>query len=167
MDPVSALGVASASLQFVDFSSSLVKVIIETYRLIHSKDAWKYFQLLKQNALGLQKWNTRLTSALQPLELQRQPTETEHEVLAVADECLKVSTALLRALAGFDPKDPNSPLEAARVALKAMWKKGKIDSLKQRLDAMREQLMFVVLMNIRYWSLLKQKGGVTLTHLRV
>jgi hypothetical protein len=49
MDPVSALNVAAATVQFVDFSAKAVKTIIEVYHFIELKGRPSQFQHMVSN----------------------------------------------------------------------------------------------------------------------
>ena len=149
MDPVSALGVAAAAVQFVDFSGSIVRSITDVYRVVESGASLQHLQQMKMDANRLQTLNMRLRRSLRPKQLGRQPNQTEDVILAVADQCIEIAAQLLRALDGFDPKNLDSKIEAIRIALRALWKKGKLESLNQRLIELREQLMLVVLLNLR------------------
>jgi len=154
MDPVSALGVASAAVQFLDFSGTVVKAMIEVYRLVEAKDSWQDFLRLRANGLQLQLSSRRLKSALQPEQLHRQPTNAENNILAVVNDCDDISTLLLKSLKYIDPKAEGSKMDTLRAAVKTVWRKDKVETLQQRLSALREQLMLDVLINIRYCVLL-------------
>jgi len=150
MDPVSALGVAAAAVQFVDFSATIVKDIIAAYQFLESgNSSLSYFQRIKTSAHRLHASNLRLRRSLHPDQLQREPTQTENDILAVSQVCIDISIELQRVLDKLNPDNTHSKIKTVWMALKVVWEKGNIDSLEQRLLEQREQLMFVILLSLR------------------
>jgi hypothetical protein len=155
MDPISALSVASAVVQFVDFSSKAVSAIIKIYRSLGSENSLRNFDELQRTAEILRSANVRLKDSLEPARLNRLRTDTETDIVAVATECIEVSVPLLDTLRQINvDRDTNSfsrltRLRAIRASVKAIWNQDKMDALEHRLKDSREQLILVILLNIR------------------
>lgn len=156
MDPISALSVAAATVQFVDFSCKTVGIVISALSseaVTQSPEA--SLNDLKGNAERLKLSNTKLKQSLDQNKLRRPPTETELQVAAVADECIQISQSVLDFIRKIkiDPENNPSPasarLKAIRIAFRAAWKKEHLNSLKQRLDGATKQLMLVLFMDLR------------------
>jgi hypothetical protein len=154
MDPISALSVAAATVQFVDFSRKTVGIVISALSsdaVTQSPEA--SLNDLKGNAERLKLSNTKLKQSLDQNKLRRPPTETELQVAAVADECIQISQSVLDFIRKVNPENNPSPasarLKAIRIAFRAAWEKEHLNSLKQRLDGATKQLMLVLFMDLR------------------
>jgi hypothetical protein len=60
MDPVSALGVVAAAVQFIEFSGGIVKTIIDVYRSVMSEGSINDLMFLNKQAETLRSYNLRL-----------------------------------------------------------------------------------------------------------
>jgi hypothetical protein len=149
MDPVSALSVAAAAVSFADFSGKVVKSIVYAYRFIESDGSPEQFQQLRDDAERLRSLNLRLQKSLTVDVLKRQRTETEDDVLAVADECFDVASSLLQTLNKYDLANEASKMKAVRSAIKATLNKGKLESLNRRLVELQQRLMAVIVLGLR------------------
>ena len=154
MDPISALSVAAAAVQFVDFSCKTVGIVISALSSeAGTQSPEATLNNLKGDAKRLKLSNNKLKQSLDQNKLRRPPTETELQVAAVADECIQISQSILDFIQKVNPENSSSPasarLKAIRIAFRAAWKKERLDSLKQRLDDATQQLMLVLFMDLR------------------
>lgn len=137
-------------VQFVDFSHKCLSGIIEIYRSIDSEGSPKVFQQLKDTAERPRSSNVRLKTSLDQDRLGRPPTESENKIIVVATECADIAATLLEVLRDFDlPDGGYSRLKKIRVGVKAVWNGEKLETLQQKLKDLRDQLMFVILLDLR------------------
>jgi hypothetical protein len=153
MDPISALSVAAAAVQFVSFSCSTIQVIS---RAISSKNETKPQEAisnLNDTAAQLKETNVRLKESLSQDRLRRTLTETEVDIAAISDECITVADRVLNTVSGFGGDRGESTalnkLKDIRDAITAVRKKETFDALKQKLDDARNRLMLVVFLDLR------------------
>jgi hypothetical protein len=157
LDPLSALNVTAAAIQFVDVSYRCVTGIIAAYRSVNINGTQQAFHHLRSRAERLKSSNVRLISSLSRDELHRPPTEAELSVVLAATEAAEISGALLNALRKLDVSEYDAPLRQLwyprrlklEAAVKAVWKKEKLEALQQKLKDLRDQLSFVILLELR------------------
>jgi hypothetical protein len=149
MDPISALGVAAAAVQFADYSGTVVKRLIDVYRFIDSGGSIEEFQVLKGDADKLLTLNQRLKGSLDRNKLRRPRTATEDDLLTIANECIDIGSKLSESLRELDVEKGRSKLETLRTAIKAVANKQKLESLRQRLAGLQQQLMSFILLSFR------------------
>lgn len=140
MDPVSAIGLASAILSFVEFSWGLVRGTGDVYR----------------SPTGMRKDNASIGVVIADLEKVTEDINTDiqghgkHEkaLAALARECESLSQELLQVLGRLKRKD-GSRREALRVTLRSMRKEKEIESIEKRLGEHRAEI--VVRLNMMLW----------------
>ncbi|CAI4215998.1 unnamed protein product [Parascedosporium putredinis] len=133
MEPLTALGLAANIVQFVEFSTKLIRA---------SKDIY-------DSASGVTEENRSLESVfeeLQTLAFRLTPpttglqTDDERALSRLAAECRILSDQMLDLLRKIKPKDPESKRQSAWSAVKDKWNEKEKKELKQRLDNCRNQL---------------------------
>ena len=150
LDPLSALNVAAAAIQFVDVSYRGVTGIIAAYRSVNISGTQQAFHHLRSTAERLKSSNVRLINSLSRDELHRSPTEAELSVVLAATEAADISGALLNALRELDLSEFDAQLQQPwhqrRVklvaAVKAVWKKENLEALQQKLKDLRDRALF-------------------------
>ncbi|KAF1973684.1 hypothetical protein BU23DRAFT_598819 [Bimuria novae-zelandiae CBS 107.79] len=143
MDPLSALSVAAAVVQFLDFSGTIVA---STYKIYKSSS--------KKN-----EGNDTLTSITARLinlnsELERSasfsPTsKIDQEIITLCQQCKKTADILLDALRQLSAGSNVTLWDSFRMALRNVWSQGEIDALQSRLDAYRQQISMHILVGLR------------------
>lgn len=141
-----AVGLASAILTFVDFSS---KIIAGSYDIYTS-------------ASGSSDENVdlrRVTEDLQLLTQRLNPTratiipavQTNDDVVLaeLARNCQQVAAELLAMLKTLQTQTPNSKRDSLRVALRSLRKKREVESLEKRLERYRRQIFDRTLLMMR------------------
>ncbi len=111
LDPLSALNVAAAAIQFVDVSYRGVTGIIAAYRSVDISGTQQAFHHLRSTVERLKSSNARLINSLSVNELQRSPTETKLSVVSAALEVAHISGALLNALRELDVSEIDAQLQ--------------------------------------------------------
>lgn len=140
MDPVTAIGLASAILTFVDFSWSLVRGADEIYR----------------SPTGTSKENASVNTIIADLKEVTDGIDTDiqghgkHEkaLAALAKECEGLSKDLLQVLGKIRKKD-GSKRATLKAALRSMTKEKEIVSIEKRLGEYRAEI--VLRLNMMLW----------------
>jgi Xaa-Pro aminopeptidase len=148
MEPLSALGVASNVVQFVDFAS---KVVSETARIYHGRarrDAEDERSELERVTNDLEDFNKNLTSSLQSHRNQWQVSQEDKEIIRICADCAKISSKLLAALNTLNPSKV-TVWKSFAAALRSIWSEGEIQALRQTLDSYRQQISLYLLAAVR------------------
>ncbi|SCV33631.1 related to small s protein [Fusarium fujikuroi] len=133
LDPVTAIGLASSIVAFVDFSAKLVKGSIEIYQ---ASDGTLTENRNSQAVAGaMERFATRLVIQ-QPSQLFGE----EKELVDLAKNCHVVCLKLLNLLGRIKPKDLSSKRQSLWAALKNRFHEGERKELESRLDTYRRQL---------------------------
>jgi hypothetical protein len=132
LDPLTAIGLASAIVQFVDFSSKLVS---ETKELYHSTQN-EELQAVTQD---LRELCTKLSSA-QGRAASVEPSTDELALLELSGSCKAVADELVAVLEKLRVKSVHEKWGSFKIALKGAMKKEKIESIRARLDRIQSQL---------------------------
>lgn len=140
MDPVSAIGLASSIITFVEFSWTLVKGAGDIYR----------------SPTGCSRENASIGTVIADLEEVTRNINTDirgrdkHEkaLVVLAKECESLSKELLQIL-GKLKKTGDSKREALKLALTSMRKEKEIASIEKRLGEYRAEI--VVRLNLVLW----------------
>lgn len=140
MDPVSAIGLASAIITFVEFSWTLVKGTGDIYK----------------SPTGYSRENASIGTVIADLEEVTRSINTdirgrdkhENALVVLAEQCESLSKELLQAL-GKLKKTGDSKREALKLALKSMRKEKEIASIEKRLGEYRVEI--VIRLNLVLW----------------
>ncbi|KUI64368.1 hypothetical protein VM1G_11179 [Cytospora mali] len=133
MDPISAIGTASAILTFVDFAWELVAGAREIYK---SADG-----VTDENA-HIGKVIYDLQDVTDGIESDKLGTSKHEKALKrLASECSELGEELLGILKKLERTDRNSKWSALRTKLNGMRKKDDIASIKERLADYRSQIV--------------------------
>ncbi|KAI1881711.1 hypothetical protein JX265_000537 [Neoarthrinium moseri] len=133
MDPISAIGVASSILTFVEFSSKLINGI---YEVAGSAD-------------GTTEENVHIATVIQDLENVTDAIEVdfkgsskhEKELVKLANKCAAMSRDLQKILKSIKVKHGNASWQTIKAAWKSVTRKDKIQSLEKRISMYRSELI--------------------------
>jgi hypothetical protein len=139
LDPLSAIGLASAIVQFVDFSS---KLVLEGYELYEKGSIARNdeIQLIAEDLKGL-------TAGLAKSQTQHAHAD-EKEMQKLACTCQSLADELLTVLKTLHPQKQNS-LATFRVAIRSARKKGKVEDMGKRLRRLQGQINTHMIMILR------------------
>ncbi|KAL4799962.1 hypothetical protein BDV19DRAFT_354101 [Aspergillus venezuelensis] len=134
MDPLSAIGLASNILQFIEFGTEICVTIHE----------------VATSATGLTQENEHIQMAVKDLSVATDGLATsvkgnsrhEAELTQLAGSCKTLSDELMGILSKLKTKKGDGLLGSVRIAWKSTTKKNKIASIKARLADYRAQLIF-------------------------
>jgi cob(I)alamin adenosyltransferase len=139
LDPLSAVGLASAIVQFIDFSLKLVTEGRELYEkgsLTRNDELEFIAEDLKRLAAGLAKSQLK------------NPYMDEKQIQKLASTCKNLADELLELLATLHPQKQNT-LESFRVALRTAKSKGKTEDMERRLRRLQGQINTHMIMIMR------------------
>ena len=133
MDPLSALGLASAIVQFVDFGFILVSECRELYESINgaTKENFELETITKDLA--------QLTTNLLPEASHGLPSQNDNALRKLAQMCRDIAKELLIALESIKVKNKGQKWQSARQAVRSVMKKSEIQSIHGRLQRVQEQ----------------------------
>ncbi|KAF4632438.1 hypothetical protein G7Y89_g5698 [Cudoniella acicularis] len=142
MEALAVLGVASNILQVIDFSSKLVIAATE----IHKARTTLQHADLQSAATDLKSLNSKLTTSLNSSGAL---TEENTELHQLANESILIADELVLLLDSVNAGPNPGRLESFRKATKTAWKRNKIEASAKRLESIREQIQFRILVQIK------------------
>ena len=144
MDSLSALSLASAIVQFVDFG---FKLLVESSELYRSPEGALADNVeLKSTAEDLLQVSAGLRASFSHARL----SEEEVVLRQISASCEKVADELLAALDDLMVKGQRTKWKSTRRAFRSIWKEKQIREIEMRLDRFRGQLMVRLLAILRY-----------------
>jgi hypothetical protein len=143
MDPVTAIGLVSAVLTFVDFGKKLVDGTVEIYQT---------------GVAGLKENEARMTAAtsMHDIAAKLQPPDTpglsveDKKFCGLAADCKKLSEDLIKLLGRMKPKKEGSLKQSLWAALMSVMKEGEREGLEKRLDHCRSQFELHLVFYMKY-----------------
>lgn len=133
MESLAALSLVAAVVQFVDFSTKLIRNAKDIYQ--SSSGLTKENQNLEYVVGELEKLSLRLVPPV-----TGQQNDDELALCRLAYECRKLSNELLKLFKELMPRDSTSKRAVVRSTLKGLWNNKSIQALEKRLDSCRSQL---------------------------
>jgi hypothetical protein len=160
LDPLTALSLAGNIIQFVDFASKLVVKGREIYDSAEglsvgdreletiAKDLWDISTRFKPRI------PPRLNSDLDQLESGQ---KTDTTLTELSNQCCLISEELIHTLGKLKLSDlnhSNRRWKSVRHAFKSLWNKEEMGVMVARLQSLREEWSFHILISLR-WVLLR------------
>ena len=133
MDPLTAIGLASSIVQFVDFSTKLIHGAREIYDSVSGETEEN--RSLEAVVSEMERLSSKLLSPNNP-----QQTEDERALCRLAAECNILSDQILGLLEKIKPKDAKSKRQSAWAAVKNKLHEREKLELEKRLENCRSQL---------------------------
>lgn len=153
MDPASILGVVAATVQFVDFSATLLSRSLTVY----TSASGELFEEKRRTAIvqDLHYLNEKIKKTSKEAVRATVTDQNECDLLELCAGCDDVDRDLLGALDKLKVnKAKNKQWESCRVALESIWNGDAVDRLEQRLSAYRQQISLHMIWGMRYDSTL-------------
>ena len=157
MDPVTALGLAAAVVQFVDFGSQVLTKTSDIYRsggLGHPDD-----DDLETVSKDMARLTERLNASLETSSSAKgaKLSAEEQEFQQLCQECNQIAYQLSGVLASLNPPQAKRWQKSSKPrkwesfyqALKSVLAEEEIDHLRKRLDGFRQQLIIHILVLLR------------------
>ncbi|RFU34867.1 hypothetical protein B7463_g1457, partial [Scytalidium lignicola] len=147
MDPLSALSVAAAAAQFLDFG---IKLVISA-RDIHNSTGGilSEYADLDKSTTSLVKLCNNLDGSLRQENTDRPLTPNDIEVRKIANECRRIGTELLAVLKELSISRNLKKWESLRLAISAQLERRHIESLVSQLQKLRQDLVPFLLGSLR------------------
>jgi hypothetical protein len=133
MDPLTAIGLASAIVQFVDFSTKLIGGAREIYHSTTGSTTQNV--TLGVVVIEMRAWSSKRSSP-GPSSIQSE----EKAICSLAKECQKLSGEILELIQKTKPKKQKSRTEAFSAAIRDKWHESDKLQLLERLENCRRQL---------------------------
>jgi len=142
------LSVAAGVVQFVDFSSRLIRHIAE----LNGSDIGNSRRSgeLLENAELLQSLTFSIISNLSPETLHRKLTDREEELALLCRECNSTAIELSGILRRLSPGIKLGKWESVKIAFDAFKSERKVASLSQKLEQFKIHLTLNIVADIRY-----------------
>jgi len=149
LDPLSALSVAGAIVQFVQFSSKLISKGHELYK--STDGASLGHAELETIAKDLQELNGRLSSPAGSKEgRQTNWKDSGDSLTRLSEQCSVVASELIATLGKLKVEGPASRRwKSLRQALKCLLQKSEVEALAARLQYLRDEIDFHILVSMR------------------
>ena len=148
MEPFSALAVATAVTQFLDFTSSVVS---GTWKIYKSNDGdFGPNSDIMTITKSLNKLNGKLrhsTSRPQKSDI----TAQDQEIEKLSERCIELGDRLITALDNLRSQSKHQLWGSFRQALRTTWNQSEIDTLQQTLKNYRKQITMYILVQLRYY----------------
>jgi hypothetical protein len=145
MDPLTAVGLAAAIVQFLQFGGSLVMKSQQIYDHGSPVDCIE----CENAALRLFQLTTKVKDSVKDRGGSQGEERPALEV--ISDNCLQLSQELISLLESLhlDKNDKSRRWKSFRQALKSVSSKGKIDDISNRLFKSRNELHSEILVSLR------------------
>lgn len=155
MDPFSALSVATAVVQFIDFSSELIGGSREIYSSVSGQ--LQEHAELEQIGSSLANLSNDLKVSLSGNPPTNQLSPNDRELHSLCKQCEEIADELLEVLAQLKTQDngklktrgERSQWKSFLQALRSVWARERIGELQKRLDRFRAQLVLAILVSLR------------------
>lgn len=146
MEPLSVLGVASAAVQFLDFTG---KVVAGTYEIYTGKRDGKT-ATLEEVTVSLVRVTEQLRQTMNCADPDTLP-QHDQDILQLGTACRSLGTRLLSSLEKIQrsPERRASVFSSFKAALLTIWKQSEIDTLSQELERHRSQINLLILASLR------------------
>ena len=148
MDPVTALGIASNVIQFVEFAGKLISRSSRYYRSADGSDL-EYTEIvaaasnLEKLAGTVQKSTVNAASRINKVDVAQQG------LLDASRQCQRIAQEMTDVLSTLMKPGQQNRWNSIRQAFRAIWSEEKIDKLSVRLSHAREQLVLYLLFEWR------------------
>ena len=146
MDPITGVGLVASVIQLVTFGIQAAG----TCREVYEQGSVKEYKALDYTAGHLASLTRSLQQSMQsPSTRSRILSREEQDLLDLGQKCEGCANKLERELCKLQTQKRVSTLEAARIAARAIWKKGTIDRIQKELEKYKSTLEISLLSRLR------------------
>ena len=143
MDPLSALSVAAAVVQFIDFGGTIITSTYAIYKSSSKRsDGTDSIALITARLV-------ELNSELKRSANFSPASQTDRDIVTLCQHCNKAAITLLDALRQLNGTSNPSLWDSFKIALRSVWTQGEIDALQTRLELYRQQISMHILAGLR------------------
>lgn len=144
---MNTLSIASAVVQFVDFTSKLVSKGNEYHK--SANGALVEHNELRAVSNNLVVLSTGLDDALASFQLEKKPSREEQALKNVVEDCRRAASEFIEVLDTFKVSGGHQRWKSFRQAFKTIWNKDQIAEMLGKLNLARDQLVIHLLVSIR------------------
>jgi len=142
MDPLSALSVAAAVVQFLDFGGSILASTFAIYKSSNKGDGTKDITSITTRLITLNS-DLKRSVGFTPA------SQIDEDIVILCQQCNKAADDLLDALRQLNSASNTNLWNSFKIALRTVWSQGEIDALQSRLEAYRQQICMHILVGLR------------------
>lgn len=147
LDPLTCIGLAGNIVQFLDFS---IKVVSEGYQIYNSTTGASEENDETEFVISdFERVTERLGQSLRPPGTAVPLNQNEQQLDDLRVKCEQVAQELLTKLDKLKFKDKKTLLRSLGKALRHAWSKDDIDTIRRRLENLRDQLETRVLVDMK------------------
>jgi hypothetical protein len=147
MEPLSALGIATAVVQFLDFTANVVSGTHKIY--VNSPDHAHRNIDLKQISTSLVTLNDEITNSLDTAHTQQRSVR-DQQLDGLARRCNELGNRLLATLERLESNRKRTLWGSFRLALRSVWSESELESMEKALEGYQRQISMHLLVSIRY-----------------
>lgn len=136
LDPLSALSLAAAIVQFVDFGTKIVLSAAE----IHASATGSLTKNVELFSITIDLSEISGKLVLGDRTQRDKYSKDEQALASLAMQCREVANTLLTTLEDLSLKGPHKRWKSVRQALLSVWRESEISDIRKRLDTFRDQL---------------------------
>lgn len=144
MEALAALGLASNILQFVEFSTKIVRGASNVYQSASGLPAELQDVAAITESLGL-----HMSKLAPPPAVDHAQDAGNDALFELANGCRKTCAELRQVMEKIRGKEPGSRRDSLRVAWRALRQKEKLEELEKRLDRYRSQILSQLLFDMK------------------
>lgn len=143
MDPLTAIGLASNIIAFVDFASELVSSAHEIYKSGALQENVDISSLVTVLSLHVNKLKQATSKSV--------PTQTERQLQSLASKCADFAEDISKDLKKLqvNPNGTSKTLNSVGAALRTAWKQKGIKEKVDKLNSFRDALQFDILVSFK------------------
>jgi len=147
MEPLSALSIATAVVQFLDFAGKVVSGTWQIYRGQPPKGT-------EANS-DVRSITISLNKVTKNLQASKRKSSSKHwssqdaAISMLAESCTEVGEQLLTLLDRLRSQSNHRAWASFRTALRTIWSEKEVDKLCQTLDSYRQQISMHILVSLR------------------
>jgi hypothetical protein len=146
MEPLSALSIATAVVQFLDFTANVVSGTCEIYK--NSSDYAQRNIDIEKITTSLVSLNDDIRNSLSQSD-RHQQSARDQQIEELAKRCNELGERVLAALQRLQPKRKPTLWTSFRLALRSIWSESEIESLEKTLEKYQRQISMLLLVSIR------------------
>ena len=146
LDPLSALSLAAAIVQFVDYSTKIVLGAAE----IHASATGSLTKHVDLSSITTDLSGISDNLVIDDQDQSKTYSKDERALSGLATQCRDVANKLLTTLEDLNVKGPHKKWKSVRQALLSVWRESEIRDIRKRLDTFRNQLTTRLVATLKY-----------------
>jgi hypothetical protein len=149
MEPLAALAIAIATVQFLDFAGSLVSGTWQIYRSSAGEADRNTLGDVRAINNDLLRLNRELKEAINDRK-PRDLSPCDKNIVQLGQRCTELGEQLASALDRLKSQGKHQLWASFRLALKSVWSQSEVESLQRTLQNYREQISLNILVSLRH-----------------